>query len=195
MSTIAGITVTFGLPENDTRQQNASLGQAQDLTWKYFNYGASSRVISIPLHGLTTVIKDALATALESQKANAITLVAGGLTYNLNDILSSTTGTYPVKVKVTAINGAPGAVVGLSLYDKGSGITTGTKATTGGGNNACTFSVDSLTDQLTIAPDSHIDLGAGAGIPITAQWIDPSFNFTKSSHDAWFGTLTFMRVV
>jgi len=195
MSSIAGVTLTFGLPENDTRQQNASLGQAQDLTWKYFNFATSSRLISIPLHGLTTTVKDALATALESQKANAITLVAQGLGYSQYDILSSTTGIYPVKAKVMSINGAPGAVVSIALYDKGSGITTGTKATTGGGNNACTFSVDSLTDQLTIAPDSHIDLGAGAGVPVTAQWIDQSFNFTKSSHDAWFGILNFMRVV
>ena len=30
--------------------------------------------------------------------------------------------------------------------------------------------------QATIAPDANIDLGAGAGTPITAQWLDRSFN-------------------
>ena len=66
MATIFGVTCTFGLPENDTRQQNVSLGQAQDLTWKFLRYAASTRYISIPLHGLTTTVKESLISALEA---------------------------------------------------------------------------------------------------------------------------------
>ena len=117
MATIFGVTVTFALPENDTRQQNTSLGQAQDLTWKFLKFASSNRKIAIPLKGLTTVIKESLATALEAD--------ADG-------------------------NG-------------------------------------------TIAPDSNIDLGAGAGTSITAQWIDPSFDFTKDNHDSWSGVLNFVK--
>jgi hypothetical protein len=117
MATIAGVTLTFALPENDTRRQNTTLGQAQDLTWKFFKHGASDRMISIPLHGLTTTVKDSLATALEAD--------ADG--------------------------------------------------------------------NVTIAPDSHVDLGAGAGTSITGQWIDPVFEFAKNIHDSWSGVLNFVR--
>jgi hypothetical protein len=195
MASIAGVTVTFGLPENDTRQQNASFGQAQDLTWKYVNYGASNRIISIPLHGLTTTIKDALATALEAQKAGTIAVVAGGSGYHVSDALILAGGTYPVIAGVLTLSGS--AVATVSLLYRGSGITTGTKATTvsPAGGSACTIAVSTLTYQLTIAPDSHVDLGAGAGVSITAQWIDSSFEFTKTTHDAWSGILNFVRVV
>ena len=118
MATIAAVTVTFALPENDTREQNVSLGHAQDLTWKYLKYAASTRRITIPLNGLTTTVKDALATALEAD--------------------------------------ADGCV--------------------------------------TIDPDSHVNLGAGAGTAITAQWIDKAFEFTKTNHDSWSGVLNFIRV-
>jgi hypothetical protein len=193
MATICAQTVTFALPENDTRQQNISLGQAQDLSFKYLKYASSSRILSIPLHGLTTTVKDALATALESQKAGTVSLVDGGLSYAVGHILTTAQG---VSVIVTSIVDVAGEINGISLINKGSSVTTGTKATTATppGGSGCTISIATLTDQLTIVPDSHIDLGNGAGVFIVAQWLDTSFDFTKNNHDSWNGTLTFFKV-
>jgi hypothetical protein len=64
MATIAGVTVTFALPENDTRQLSVSMGQSQDLSWQYKKIANPTRIIRIPLRGLTTTIKDNLITAL-----------------------------------------------------------------------------------------------------------------------------------
>ncbi len=118
MATIFGVTVTFALPENDTRQQNRSIGRAHDGTIKVNKFRGSDRIIVIPLRGLTETVKESLATALEG---------------------------------------------------------------------AANF-------QGTIAPDSHVNLGAGAGTSITAQWLDNAFDFTKNKHDSWDGTLTFQRL-
>lgn len=118
MATIAGVTVTFGLPENDGRRQLRSLGQASDGSFKFLKIGASERIISIPLNNLTTSVKNSLITALEAD-ANYI---------------------------------------------------------------------------VTIAPDSHVDLGAGSGTSITAQWIDNEWSFVKNTHDSWSGILNFVRV-
>jgi hypothetical protein len=194
MSTIAGITVTFALPENDTRQQNVSLGQAQDLSWKYFSHSASNRLVTIPLRGLTTALKDSLATALESAKAASIAIVDGGSGYSVNDVLTLAGGTTAVTATVTHVTAT--VVDAVTLLTKGSGISLGTKATTvaPAGGSACTISVETLDRQVTIDPDAHIDLGAGAGVAITAQWIDPEFNFQKGNHDFWSGVLNFMKI-
>ena len=119
MGTIAGVTITFGLPENDTRIQNVSIGQAWDGSWKTVKYRTSDRKITIPLRGLTTTLKNQLVTALESD-------------------------------------------------------------------------VDRV---VAIAPDSHVDLGAGGGVSINAIWTDLEFNATKTIHDAWNIELNFTRVV
>src|SRR3990167_1405863 len=118
MAQIAGQTVTFGLPENDTRRQNVTLGQAWDGTFKFFKLRASDKFISIPIRGLTTANKESLLDALEAD-ANY---------------------------------------------------------------------------QVTIAPDSHVDLGNGAGTSIVAQWIDRETNFQKTTHDFWSGSLSFIYV-
>ena len=120
MAEIAGVDIgAFALPENDTRQQQVTLGEAWDNSFQFYKFGASRRVITIPLRNKTTAVKNSLATALEAD-ANY---------------------------------------------------------------------------QVTIDPDSHIDLGAGAGTAITAQWIDSEFNAVKTNHDAWSITLNFVRVV
>jgi hypothetical protein len=117
--TIFGVSgITAGLPENDTRDQNRSLGQAQDGSWKCLKFGSSKKTIIIPLHNLSTTLKNSLITALEADS----------------------------------------------------------------------------DAQGTITPDANIDLGNGVGTAITAQWIDPEFNFTKSNHDSWSGSLTFVYV-
>lgn len=118
MATIAGVTVTFALPENDTRQQLVTVGQSQDLSWKMFKYGVSNKIISIPIRGLTTTTKESLLDALEAD-ANY---------------------------------------------------------------------------QVTIAPDSQVDLGNGAGTSITAQWIDGVVDFKKTNHNFWEGVLNFVYI-
>jgi hypothetical protein len=65
MATIFGVTVTFALPENDTRRQNDAHIQASDGTFKYYKYRTSDRILVIPLRGLSTTTKNSLATALE----------------------------------------------------------------------------------------------------------------------------------
>ena len=47
--------------------------------------------------------------------------------------------------------------------------------------------------SVTIAPDSHVDLGGGAGTSVTARWIDPVFAARKISHENWEVTLNFIR--
>lgn len=38
-----------------------------------------------------------------------------------------------------------------------------------------------IRHQGTIIPDTNVDLGAGAGTPIIAQWIDDTFNPTRDT--------------
>ena len=119
MATIAGVDVgAFSLPENDTRRQQRTLGEAWDGSFQFYKFGSSRRVITIPLRHKTTTVKDSLATALEAD-ANY---------------------------------------------------------------------------QVSIDPDSHVDLGGGAGTAITAQWIDTEFNAVKVNHDAWDIQLNFIKV-
>lgn len=106
------------MPENDTREQLVTTGQAQDLSWKMFKYGVSNKVISIPLKSLTTTTKESLLDALEAD-ANY---------------------------------------------------------------------------QVTIAPDSHVDLGNGAGTSIVAMWVDKIPNFIKNTHNSWDGVLNFIYI-
>ena len=116
---IAGVDVGFAsLPENDTRQQRVTLGEAWDGSFQFYKFGSSRRVIPIILRRKTTTLKNSLATALEAD-ANY---------------------------------------------------------------------------QVTLDPDSHVDLGAGAGTAITGQWIDAEFNATKVDHDAWDIQMNFVKV-
>ena len=119
MATIAGVDVgAFSLPENDTRRQQRTLGEAWDGSFQFYKFGASKRIITIILHGKTTAKKDELATALEAD-ANY---------------------------------------------------------------------------QVAIDPDSHVDLGGGAGTAITGQWLDDEFNATKGDHDFWDIIMNFQKV-
>ena len=52
---------------------------------------------------------------------------------------------------------------------------------------------DNETQNITITPDSHVDLGAGTGAAVTGKWMDPDLNPLKVTHDAWDITLTFRR--
>jgi hypothetical protein len=47
---------------------------------------------------------------------------------------------------------------------------------------------------IVIAPDSHIDKGAGTGVSVTGLWLDTQRNATKTKHDAWDIVLNFARV-
>ena len=117
MATIAGVTVTFALPENDTRKQNDAHIQAADGTFKYYKYRTSDRLLAIPLRGMSTTTKNSLVSALEGDA------------------------------------------------DK----------------------------SVTIAPDSHVDLGGGAGTNVTARWIDPVFDARKTNNEKWDVDLSFVR--
>jgi len=75
MATIAGQTVTFALPENDTRRQNISVGQAADGSFKFLKFRASDRIIRIPLRNITTSAKDSLLSALEGDADYTVTIV------------------------------------------------------------------------------------------------------------------------
>lgn len=59
-------TGAWALPENDTRQQNVSIGQAADGTFHFRKFRASDRIITIILKSKSDTIKDALVTALEA---------------------------------------------------------------------------------------------------------------------------------
>lgn len=120
MATIAGRNVgAFRLPENDSRQQNVSVGQAADGSFKFYKFRASDRLITIVLVNKTTTLKNLIGSDLE-----------GDADYT-----------------------------------------------------------------IAIVPDSHVDLGAGAGTSINAKWIDRQFNAVKVTHDSWTITLNFIRVV
>lgn len=66
MASIAGLSCTFGMPENDEREQKISLGQAVDGSCKYIKYGKSRKTITIPVRGLSTTDKTTLENYLES---------------------------------------------------------------------------------------------------------------------------------
>ena len=74
MATIAGVTVTFGLPEDDTREQNDVIARASDGTFKYYKYRTSDRLLSIPISGLTTTQKSALIDALEADADKTVAI-------------------------------------------------------------------------------------------------------------------------
>jgi hypothetical protein len=73
-NTIAGVSVIFGLPETDIRNQNITRGQAQDKTWKVYKHAASDKPFTISLHGLTTSVKNSLFTALEADADGLIAI-------------------------------------------------------------------------------------------------------------------------
>jgi hypothetical protein len=63
------------MPEVDEREQRVSIGQASDGTWKVYKYASSRKVITIPVHGLTTTNKTSLQSYLESSPSQMVKLV------------------------------------------------------------------------------------------------------------------------
>lgn len=57
-----------------------------------------------------------------------------------------------------------------------------------------TFLFANETANITITPDSHVDLGAGAGVAITTKWIDARFDPSPFRYQAWDVTLVFRKV-
>lgn len=111
-------TGAWGLPEDDTRRQNVSIGQAASGAVKFYKFRASDRTFTIILKSKTGTIKDALATALE-----------GDADYT-----------------------------------------------------------------VLVHPDTHVDVGGGAGVEVNAKWIDPVFRAVKVNHEAWDITLNFLYI-
>lgn len=75
-------------------------------------------------------------------------------------------------------------------------ITITVSAMTGTVKDALIAALEGDADyNVAIVPPSWVDLGAGAGTSINAQWIDPQFDARKSSHEFWTVTLNFQRVV
>lgn len=66
--------------------------------------------------------------------------------------------------------------------------------TTSAKNSLLTALEGDANYQGTIAPDSHVDLGAGTGTSITAQWVPPFYTATKDKHERWNLVLYFRRV-
>jgi hypothetical protein len=76
MATIAGLSCTFGLPESDEREQNVSLGQAGDGSWKRVKFADSKRASLIPLHGLSTADKTTLENIVENSSNQQVKVVS-----------------------------------------------------------------------------------------------------------------------
>jgi hypothetical protein len=67
MATIFGVDCgAWALPENDSRQQNDSLGQAASGSVKCYKFRASDRIATIILKGKSTTVKNNLGAALEA---------------------------------------------------------------------------------------------------------------------------------
>jgi hypothetical protein len=76
MATIAGVDCgAWGLPENDSRTQNDSLGQSASGSVKYLKFRASDRMLTIILTGKSTTVKNNLAAALEADADRIVSLV------------------------------------------------------------------------------------------------------------------------
>jgi hypothetical protein len=76
MATIFGVDCgSWALPENDSRSQNDSLGQAASGAVKGLKFRASDRMVTIILKGKSTTIKNNLGAALEGATARAGQLV------------------------------------------------------------------------------------------------------------------------
>lgn len=70
--------------------------------------------------------------------AGSVAVAVGGTGYVVGDILTMTGGTGKVRVETVLA----GVVTAVSLYATGGGYSSsGTKATTGGGNNDCTITI------------------------------------------------------
>ena len=75
MPTIAGVTTPeFSLPENDTRQQNVTIGKAVDGTFKRLKYRTSDRTTTITLKKMSTAVKDSLGAALEADVDGSVSI-------------------------------------------------------------------------------------------------------------------------
>jgi hypothetical protein len=75
MGYLAGIECTYGMPEEDEREQNISLGQATDNSFKFVKFGNSKRILTIPLHGFSTANKELLQTAFEASVTKMFKLI------------------------------------------------------------------------------------------------------------------------
>jgi hypothetical protein len=59
-------------------------------------------------------------------------------------------------------------------------------------NNLATALLAAQTTTVAITPDSHIDLGNGAGTLVNAYWLGPDLDqWVKDAHDAWTIPLVF----
>jgi hypothetical protein len=75
MGYLAGIECTYGMPEEDEREQNTSVGQATDNSFKFVKFGNSKRILTIPLHGFSTANKELLQTAFEASVTKMFKLI------------------------------------------------------------------------------------------------------------------------
>ena len=46
----------------------------------------------------------------------------------------------------------------------------------------------------SLAPETHIDLGGGAGVAVNAQWLDGKFVATPDNYESWSTVLHFVRI-
>lgn len=59
-------------------------------------------------------------------------------------------------------------------------------------DNLATALLAAQTTTVAITPDSHINLGNGAGTLVNAYWLGPDLNqWVKDAHDAWTIPLIF----
>ncbi len=75
MGSIEGLTCIFGMPEEDERERNVSLGQAADGSWKRVIFGNNRKILTIPIHGLSTEDKNTLLANLESSASKMVMLI------------------------------------------------------------------------------------------------------------------------
>lgn len=92
---------------------------------------------------------------------------AAGTGYAVNDVLTITGGTSgTVTVASISGGGGTGPVTGVTLTTPGHGYTTGAgKATTGGGNNACTIEISTVSSGNGLDGSLVYEYGADGGVP------------------------------
>ncbi len=147
----------FMIGGGDSGMLQYSLESDQWTTGKQFDYGqcnqlAASRTGQDPF-ALTSITR----TVTGITVLNAIP-TAGGSGYNINDILTITTGGSGGTARVTAVS-ATGAVTAVTLETCGTGYTIGSaKATTvvPAGGTLCTLDITTVDyTELVVTPVSH----------------------------------------
>ena len=138
----SGLWTTPATSEGNGAVQNGCLVEYQDYLW---GFQGTTQVWKWGLLSGTPAITNSAGTVGTTYNTiTAVSVVAGGTLYNINDILSIAGGVGGTVI-VTAVS-AGGIVTAVTIVQAGYNYSTGTKTTTSGVGTGCTIGVTTVAN-------------------------------------------------